>query len=77
MSQHDSNASQQRQALRCIHLTCKSMAVFGEDFEQDPEYQAGMVEFECIKTTGNIGPDRGDVSMEYCCNSKRRCYEAF
>ncbi len=53
------------------------MAVYGEDFEQDPEYQAGMVEFECIKTAGNLGPDRGDVSMEYCCNPKRRCYEAY
>ena len=28
--------------VRCIHLCCKSMVVFGEAFESDPEFQAGM-----------------------------------
>ena len=45
---------------RCIHLTCKSMQVWGEDFENDPEYQAGMVEFSCTQTFRNLGPDGAD-----------------
>ena len=30
---------------RCMFLSCKSMLVYGEDFESDPEYQAGATEF--------------------------------
>ena len=29
---------------RCKFLTCKSMMVYGEDFEQDPEYQMGLAD---------------------------------
>ena len=32
---------------RCMYLACKSMAVFGEDFENDPDYQAGVVVGQC------------------------------
>ena len=42
---------------RCMHLCCKSMLVFGEDFENDPEYQAGMTEFWCQQTSKGLGPD--------------------
>ncbi len=62
---------------RCIHLTCRSMQVWGEDFENDPEYQAGMVEFTCLQTYKNLGPDGGDVDMDACCNGERGCFQEY
>ncbi len=62
---------------RCIHLTCKSMMVFGEDFEEDPDFQADMADFECLKTANNMGPDNGEASLEHCCNKDRPCYEEY
>ncbi len=62
---------------RCIHLTCKSMIVWGEDFVNDPEFQAGMVEFTCMQTYKCLGPDRGDVGMEQCSNAERSCFREY
>lgn len=62
---------------RCIHLTCKSMQVWGEDFENDPEFQAGMVEFSCTQTFTNQGPDGADVNYEACRNPQRTCFREF
>ncbi len=62
---------------RCMHLCCKSMQVFGEDFESDPEYQAGMVEFWCTKTFRNQGPDDGLVNLEMCSNLERPCFQEY
>jgi hypothetical protein len=62
---------------RCIHLCCKSMAVFGEAFENDPEFQAGMVDFWCNHTFTNLGPDGGELSMQLCSNPERSCYQEF
>jgi hypothetical protein len=62
---------------RCIHLTCKSMMVYGEAFEQDPEYQDGMVEFTCTCTFKNEGPDGGMASLELCSNPERSCFREF
>lgn len=62
---------------RCIFLTCKSMQAWGEDFENDPEYQAGMVEFTCTQTFRSIGPDGGEVFYEACCNAERTCYREY
>jgi len=59
---------------RCIHLTCKSMMVFGEDFESDPEYQSGMVEFTCTRTFRGEGPDGGPLSLPLCSVPERECY---
>jgi hypothetical protein len=59
---------------RCIHLTCKSMMVFGEAFQEDPEYQAGQVEFTCLCTFKGEGPDGGLASLEECSNPERSCY---
>jgi hypothetical protein len=61
--------------MRCIHLTCKSMMVYGEDFENDPEFQAGMVELQCLRTAQNIGPDGGELSVPLCSNPARECYQ--
>jgi hypothetical protein len=62
---------------RCIYLTCKSMQVWGEDFENDPEYQAGMVEFTCTQTFLGQGPDGGAVAFAACCRPERSCYREF
>ncbi len=62
---------------RCIYLTCKSMLVWGEDFANDPEFQAGMVEFTCTQTYKCLGPDHGDVGMEPCSNPERPCFREY
>ncbi|MFN4258416.1 MAG: hypothetical protein ACK4RK_03910 [Gemmataceae bacterium] len=63
--------------LRCLHLSCKSMVVFGEDFESDPDYQAGMTDFWCTRTQTGRGPDNDDVCMEMCSNPERGCYQEY
>jgi hypothetical protein len=62
---------------RCIHLQCKAMVVYGEDFESDPDYQAGLTDFWCLQTAKPFGPDDGDVSMHDCCDPKRGCYQEY
>lgn len=62
---------------RCVHLTCKSMQVYGEDFEQDPEYQAGMVDFWCTQTFRARGPDGDEANVDQCSNPERSCYTEF
>ena len=62
---------------RCIKLTCKSMMVYGEDFQSDPEFQAGMVEFQCLNTCRNMGPDGGELSLELCSDPERTCFQEF
>lgn len=62
---------------RCMNLTCKSMLVFGEAFESDPDYQAGMVEFTCILTSKGMGPDGDDVTLDLCSNPERGCFQEY
>ncbi len=62
---------------RCIFLNCKSMQVYGEDFQSDPEFQAGMVEFWCTQTFKPSGPDDGVVSLGLCSNAERVCYREY
>jgi hypothetical protein len=62
---------------RCIQLRCKSMLVYGEAFEEDPDYQAGNVDFWCVQTSRNVGPDGGDANMDCCRNPERPCYRPF
>ncbi|MCC6418744.1 MAG: hypothetical protein IT429_10955 [Gemmataceae bacterium] len=62
---------------RCIHLSCRSMLIYGEDFEQDPEYQAGMAEWTCTCTCTPAGPDGGMAALEYCRNPERPCYREY
>jgi hypothetical protein len=60
-----------------MNLCCKSMLVFGEDFASDPEYQAGLTEFWCLRTSKGLGPDGEDASLEACSNPERSCYQEF
>jgi hypothetical protein len=60
-----------------MHLTCKSMMVYGEDFANDPDFQAGMVEMQCTKTFTNIGPDKNETSLPLCSDPGRSCYREY
>jgi hypothetical protein len=62
---------------RCMHLCCKSMQVYGEDFLNDPEFQAGMVEFWCTQTFTAQGPDGGETSLDLCSNPERTCFREY
>jgi hypothetical protein len=53
------------------------MAVYGEAFEMDPEYQEGATDFWCIRTSKGYGPDGGEVSMDACRCRERSCYQEF
>jgi hypothetical protein len=59
---------------RCKNLYCKSMMVYGEDFESDPEYQGGMTELVCLGTSKGQGPDGDEVSLAQCSDSQRGCF---
>jgi hypothetical protein len=50
------------------------MMVFGENFEQDPDFQAGMTEFWCTQTSKGQGPDGAAASLEDCSNKERSCF---
>ena len=65
------------QRPRCMHLYCKSMLVFGEAFETDPEYRSGLVDFTCTCTSQGIGPDGGEVSLSECSNPGRECFQEY
>ena len=62
---------------RCRFLSCKSMLVYGEDFESDPEYVEGATEFWCENTGGGVGPDGDGVSLEECRDPERPCFREF
>ena len=62
---------------RCIHLCCKSMLVYGEGFENDPDYQSGQADFWCLLTSRAYGPDGDEASMALCRNPERTCYREY
>ena len=64
-------------APRCIHLQSKAMAVYGEAFEDDPDYQNDLTDFTCDQTGRPLGPDGAPVGMKPCCDSDRSCYEEY
>lgn len=64
-------------APRCIHLQSKAMAVHGEGFEGDADYQDGLSDFWCAMTARGLGPDSGDVGVKSCCDPERGCYQEY
>jgi len=62
---------------RCMHLCCKAMMVYGEDFQNDPDVQAGVADFWCQQTSKGQGPDGDDVNLQVCSNPERSCYQEF
>lgn len=53
------------------------MLVYGESFEEDPEFQAGLVDFWCVLSSRSIGPDGGEVSLAACRDPSRPCYQQY
>jgi hypothetical protein len=53
------------------------MLVYGEAFESDPDYQAGLTEFWCQLTSKGQGPDGEDASLEMCSNPERVCFAEY
>jgi len=64
-------------APRCIHLSSKAMAVHGEAFEDDPDFEAGLSPCWCNQTARGLGPDNGDVGLEVCSDRERSCYREY
>jgi hypothetical protein len=62
---------------RCKHLCCKSMMVYGENFQDDPEFQSGLVDFWCVLTSRGIGPDDEHVALDACSVPERTCYQEY
>lgn len=62
---------------RCKNLHCKSMLVYGEAFETDPDYQQGLTEFRCLRTSKGQGPDGEQVSLEQCSDESRECFREY
>ena len=62
---------------RCKHLSCKSMLVYGEAFQHDPDYQGDAADFWCALTTKVTGPDGELVDLEACSDQQRSCFREF
>jgi hypothetical protein len=58
-------------------LQSKAMAVHGEEFEGDPDYQDGLTDFWCVETARALGPDGGEVGLPACRDPKRGCYREY
>jgi hypothetical protein len=61
----------------CKYLLCKAMLVYGEAFESDPDYQAGLVDSWCQCTSKGIGPDGELVDLAECSNPQRGCFREY
>jgi hypothetical protein len=53
------------------------MAVYGEGYESDPDFQDGTTDFWCVQTARALGPDNGEVGMKPCTDPDRGCYEEY
>jgi hypothetical protein len=53
------------------------MAVHGEGFESDPDYQDGLSDFWCVLTARALGPDGDEVGIKECCARERGCYQEY
>jgi hypothetical protein len=51
------------------------MAVHGESFANDPDYQDGLTDYWCVKSARSIGPDMGPLGPDVCSDPNRDCYE--
>jgi len=53
------------------------MAVYGEGFENDPDYQEGLTDYMCNQTGRALGPDNNTIGMKPCSNPDRDCYQEY
>ena len=54
-----------------------TLGPYGEAFEDDPDYQAGMTDFSCLQSGKVYGPDEGDVNIQACSDRERGCYQEY
>ena len=62
---------------RCMNLCCKSMLVYGERFQNDPEFQQQASNFWCVLTAKGLGPDGDFVDLEACSDPQRSCFKEY
>lgn len=62
---------------RCIHLQSKAMAVHGEAFEDDTDFQDGLSDIWCVLTARALGPDGDGVGLKVCRDPERGCYQEY
>jgi hypothetical protein len=53
------------------------MAVYGEGYASDPDFQDGTTDFWCVQTARALGRDNGEVGMRPCSDPDRVCYEEY
>jgi hypothetical protein len=53
------------------------MAVFGEGFEGDPDYEGGVADFWCVQSGRALGPDGDPVGVTPCRDPGRGCYQEY
>jgi hypothetical protein len=53
------------------------MAVHGEGFEGDADYQDGMGDFWCVLSGRSLGPDDGAVGLRVCSDPERGCHQEY
>jgi hypothetical protein len=53
------------------------MMVYGENFENDPEYIPGVTDFWCVLTSKSQGPDGEHVALEACTDPQRGCFQEY
>ena len=63
--------------VRCMHLQSKAMAIHGEGFQTDADFQDGLSDCWCNMTGKPLGPDRDVVNITACCNPERDCHQEY
>lgn len=59
---------------RCMHITCKGLEVFGDDYRTPDDEVYRSSSFHCRQTQRCMGPDGGLVMLSACAEG-RKCYE--
>ena len=62
---------------RCKNLSCKSMIVYGEAFQNDADFQGEAADFWCALTTKVTGPDGELVDLDSCSEKGRSCFKEY
>jgi hypothetical protein len=53
------------------------MAVHGEGYDADADFQDGVTDFWCVQTAKALGPDGESVGLTACCHAERGCYREY
>lgn len=61
-------------AVRCRHISCKGMAVYGAGYQTPVDEMNRSNDFWCSHTQSVLGPDHALVVLSRCVPG-RECYE--